>query len=767
MKRFKKVFAAAIAAVLTVSSAPGLETPISKLFEKSNEVSAENLSDTFSCTFTKDGKFETNYRDTTFDESFFEENIIYDESAKTLTVKNYSFFNSSNESTNPATPAFTSEMENLTIIFQSDDSVIEINSCSNANEELNNVPALKVAAGTTIKCAEGTTLSIKAKDGCNAIESEGSLNIADADIYACDMSNSYPQTPITASGDITITNSKITATSITSTTKITADNAIMYGAGKIKFGDNDEEWKSGTTKSITNEQINANDCEKVFYFNNYDIRNFGLHYDGGDSFVVQYSNLNLSAGNNIQTPVPGIEIQTKENGDKKLVLDNCTFENSNEDGGVLFITNWENAEIEVKGKNRLISSQVVISASDIKFTGIGSDASLCLDSANTLCMYAPSITFENLDITAYKRLDDYPAIISGPITAEHAVVENGAEKFVSGTSTSLDAKEVGKSVTLHAGTVPYYVSSGISILSKTPNEGFYTPGVDLDIYFYAPKDNAVVLSAIKLDGGEAASTIIAKSDKYPDANYKVTINGIAPKDMTIPLDVSIEIIYDSANSSVVPMFMLPDDNFCMASALADIYYDDTKSQQERDFAKAMILYGARAQEYFKTRTDNLATKWLKDSDISWTSEETAIKGVKDYTGNVVDGCDSFIGQTLNLNSCIDVNSYFDLSSYELQGTTFRTFPDGRWYIKDEFNGNDKIGYIMNGGLTPENFGTVYEGYYTINDLVANKTYEYNARICVYDYVHTILNGENYDNGLKALCCEIYNVGEAGKAFANS
>ncbi len=743
MKRLKKFFAATIAAVLTVSSAPGLETPISKLLEKSMSVNADDSTPVAPAApffaETRYGGFKLNADGTIMDGGVvsLNDNFEYDSATKTLKINNIEFCNSTISEIKTEYVLDTSAVKGLTIEFDGECKI------TSKPKEDQTPGCLKVADGTTIKCTEGTKLRIKAKDKCNAIESEGSLNITDASIYACDTSDSYPQNPITANGDITITNSDITATSITSTTKITADNAIMYGAGKIKFGDNDEEWQSGTTKSITNEQINAkNIYEKVFYFNNCDVRNFGLSYRGDERFVVQYGDLNSTVGTTIQTPVPGIEIQTKENGDKKLVLDNCTFENKNEEGGVLFITNWKNAEIEVKGKNRLISSQVVISGSDIKFTGIGSDASLCLDSANTLCMYAPSITFENLDITAYKRLDDYPAIISGTITAKHAVVENGAEKFVSGTSTSIDAKEVGKSVTLHAGTAPYCVSSNVKIGKS--NDKYY--GVYLDVNFFIPDydaDDANKVFGASVNGGNCVT--FTNSDDS-EANCRAIIKDVAPKDMANP----IEITYNSMNRTPVIYDKNGDKaDFCMASVLADIFYNTNADWKEKEFAKAMILYGSRAQTYFKTNTDSLASRYLNSGDVSWTSEATAKSGVNSYTDKIT-GYSEYIGQTLLLNNTAGIKTY-TTDAFKGFFNIYDTIG------KRDFSLSQNAEEIN--GITPDYFGYNLEGRFTVNGVNVDT-----CHLCVYDYVYTILNGKDYDQELKDLCCEIYNVGMTAKSF---
>ncbi len=756
MKRFKKFFAATIAAVLTVSSAPGLETPISKLLEKSMSVNADDSTPVAPAApffaETRHGGFKLNADGTIMDGGVvsLNDNFEYDSATKTLKINSIEFSNSTISEIKTEYVLDTSAVKGLTIEF---DGECKITSKPKVDQKPG---CLKVADGTTIKCADGATLTLETTTGANPIYSNGNLTFENANIASngnnitinasgsitfknTNITSDGTNTPINASDSITIINSSVKASSIKSVKGITAENPIIFNSSETKF-------ESGKTASIELDSACAAEANSsIITIDNRNVHDFGIFYNNDGKLRRGFG-----SGFDIITYIKNIEIEEADST-PVIKLSNFNFKTT---ASTAISTSASTTDITFKleGTNTLSASDnpksllctplslvggncTIIGTSD-KFNPENIDT-LSLEGDNCEVFRCEKLNIEKADLIAQSSSSLPVSMVASSVTGKNLVIEGGKV-----SSDSVNASKAGVPIKLHAGTAPYCVSSNVKIGKS--NDKYY--GVYLDVNFFIPdydSDDANKVFGASVNGGNCVT--FTNSDDS-DANCRAIIKDVAPKDMANP----IKITYNSMNRTPVIYDKNGDKaDFCMASVLADIFYNTNADWKEKEFAKAMILYGSRAQTYFKTNTDSLASRYLNSGDVSWTSEATAKSGVNSYTDKITDYSE-YIGQTLLLNNTAGIKTYTtdafkgDFNVYDTIG-------------KRDFSLSQNAEEIN--GITPDYFGYNLEGKFTVNDVNLDT-----CHLCIYDYVYTVLNGKDYDQELKDLCCEIYNVGMTAKSF---
>lgn len=754
--KFTKIFAAAVAAVLTVSSAPGLETPISKLLEKSTSVNADDtlvypIVNSVAITgfggfkLSADGKIMDGSSNVNLDDTYFK----YDSDNKILKINNVDFYNSQNSEFNIDYVLDTSEVKDLTIEFGSD---CKIRSYANLEQKPG---CLKVADGTTIKCANGATLTLETTTGANPIYSDGSLTFENANIasngdiitiYAggsitfknTNITSNGTDTPIIATDSINIINSSVKASSITSKTGkgITAENhPIIFNSSETTF-------ESGKTDSITLDSTCAAEAKSsIITIDNRDVHDFGIFYNTDGKLKRGFG-----SAFDIITYIENIEIE--EAGSTPVIkLSNFNFKTTN---STAISTSSDTTDItfELEGTNTLTASNnpnslpctplslvggncTIIGTSD-KFDPENIDT-LSLEGDDCEVFRCEKLNIEKADLIAQSSSSEPISMTVSSVTGKNLVIEGGQT-----SSDAVYASKAGVPITIHAGTAPYCVSSNVKIGKSNDCYGVY-----IDVNFFIPDyDSVNDVFGVSVNGGACKTSFIYGDS---EANCRAIIKNVAPKDMANPIMITYNqadrtpVIYDKNGDKA---------DFCMASVLADIYYNSNADWKEREFAKAMILYGSRAQTYFKTNTNSLASRYLAPGDVSWTSEAVAKSGVNSYTDKTTDYSE-YIGQTLLLNNTAGIKTYVTDAF-----TGAFNVESGTRDITISQNNKE-----LSSGITPDYFGYNMKGKFTVNGVDVDT-----CRLCVYDYVYTILNGKDYDQELKDLCCEIYNVGRTAKSF---
>ena len=163
-------------------------------------------------------------------------------------------------------------------------------------------------------------------------------------------------------------------------------------------------------------------------------------------------------------------------------------------------------------------------------------------------------------------------------------------------------------------------------------------------------DVAVTSSSAVHTDGMTVETVVdgnSSSQALPtsvgaDGRYHVTLS-LSAKDMTAPITLRLkkgETVYSEKSTSL---------RAYGESIVNGNYYDVYKIA-----AKAMLNYGAAAQNYFKTRTDDLANK-----NCAYTDELQAVNPAS-LPDMVIDGdADGYVGVSLVLKAATSVRLYFD------------------------------------------------------------------------------------------------------------
>ena len=270
---------------------------------------------------------------------------------------------------------------------------------------------------------------------------------------------------------------------------------------------------------------------------------------------------------------------------------------------------------------------------------------------------------------------------------------------------------------------------------------------DIGVRFYMilPTELAVSKTAylqFTLPNGEMPRVFAKDAERYfnGDTLYYIFNCHVAAKEMTQPIKAQI---IDGNCSGALYSFTVKD--------YADYLL---KHHEIQDFAKAaplvkaLLNYGAAAQEYFGVEPDSLANEGYEysESELNVTIPDT----YRNYDMNVSDELVTFAGSSLSLKSETTLSLYFKSSGkltfkYDTTDVDTKTIGDYQIARISGINASD-LGHPVRVDITIDGEGSYYIEY------------------CPMTYCYKVLNGGS-DDKLQNVCKTLYLYNQAAKEYS--
>lgn len=282
--------------------------------------------------------------------------------------------------------------------------------------------------------------------------------------------------------------------------------------------------------------------------------------------------------------------------------------------------------------------------------------------------------------------------------------------------------------------------------------------VDMNFYMNLPDklvNDSSTYMEFTMPDGNVSKVMLADARKTSDGLYVFSC-GIAAKQMADK--VSARIVSNGVKGEV-HTYSVTDYAESVINAASGVYSDEAVNA-----VKAMLNYGAAAQQYFNYNTDNLANSIMKDDDKNMDSA-----AFDTYTGKLVDADSisgiSYYGSSLVLESDTALRNYFKLSDgYTIDDYTFYVLDaDGNKNTLTPQQSDTALYYVDISNVKANELADNVNIYAAKNGSSTDKTMmlEYGA------YVYARYVDKYLDNAaLKNLMTAMYHYCNAATEYAN-
>ncbi len=393
-----------------------------------------------------------------------------------------------------------------------------------------------------------------------------------------------------------------------------------------------------------------------------------------------------------------------------MIFKDVNFYNRNSEANTLAVTNnstvlFENVEYKTASNNEsYIKSVLQIDE--------GSTVIVKYTDSNVNQVFFPNIQGDGTLIVAPEL------ITNGKITAEQ--LKNFTGTIMTTEGEPVNSVFTGHNITLaDSVNLNFYVKLSDAVLADANAKMTFSNGQE--ILVSAVKDDATKIDAQK--------------------GYIFTCT-VAAKEMTDDITATL-----TAVDGTVLI-----ENTCSVADYAEKLLATSNDAKTVSLVKAMLNYGATAQNKFSYNKTDLANNSLVEADISVETEDDLSSYAKN-AGTKTDGV-KYIGSTAVWDSKTHIRHYFKVTD---AATTFKLNGEAVTLVEDI---DRNVTYIEIADILPQEMNKVFT--LEITNSAGTRTITYS----VYSYFYDILNGADYSSEMKEAVKGAYAYSKAAIAFSS-